>query len=208
MRTLKAREIDKYYREFPFLEAILDPKLAKTTKQFRLSVQVSVADAESLFIIPRFCLPPHWIGSQDGKYVGRVQPIAYAFDGANKVVKSIVWGYDQKDSFLKEVIAGESVKMVALIRKYTWFLEVRDWLARGLDTYVGAFSHHEYQTIIYKEPQQGFTKLIKDSDLTKNVPINDLLAISMAGYRQENEATVVTKVLEALVDMFEKSIGV
>jgi len=207
MRTLKAKEIAKYYREFPFLEAILDQESARMVKQFRLSVLVSVADAESLFIIPRFCLPPHWIGSQDGKYVGRVQPIVYAFDDANKVVKSMAWGYNRKDSFLKEVITGASVKTVALVRKYTWFLEVKDWLARGLDTYVGAFSHHEYQTIIFKKPQQGFSKLIQESDLTKNVPINDLLAIGMAGYRQENEATRAMKELESLVDKFERSIA-
>jgi len=97
---------------------------------------------------------------------------------------------------------------VVLVRKYDLWHNVEDWLEKGLDTYVGAYSHHEYETFIFKEPKQGFGQLIVESELTKNVPINDLLSMSMAGYRNQNEATVATKALEALVDKFEKSIGV
>lgn len=209
MRTLTVKEIAKFYKQFPFMEVILDRESAEDTEHFRVKVQVSVADAESLYTIPRFCLPPHWIGTGDGKYVGRVRPTAYAFNNNGVLLNSIVWNYDHIDHFLKEVIMGiNDVKTVVLVRKYILWHNVEDWLEKGLDTYVGAFSHHEYQTIIFKKPKQGFVKLMEESDLTKNVPINDLLSISMAGHRKQNEATVATAELYALVDEFEKSIGV
>jgi len=209
MRTLTVKEIAKYYKEFPFLETVLDREsVIEQPKRFQLKVHVSVADAESLYTIPQFCLPPHWIGTGDGKYVGRVRPIAYAFNSKGELVNSLEWNYDHLDHFLKEVIAGKDIKTVVLVRKYMWWHEIEDYFKKGLDTNVGAYSHREYETFIFKEPKQGFAKLIEESDLTRNVPINDLLSISMAGYRKQNEATVATKALEALVDKFEKSIGV
>lgn len=208
MRTLTVKEIAKYYREFPFMETVLDRESAEDTEHFKLKVQISVADAESLYIIPRFCLPPHYIGTGDGKCVGHVYPTAYAFNSKGELVNSIEWNYDHLDNFLKEVIAGKDIKTVVLVRKYHLWDEVEDWLNKGLDTYVGTYSHQKYETFIFKEPKKGFGQLIAESDLTKNVPINDLLSISMAGYRKQNEATVATKALEALVDKFEKSIGV
>lgn len=208
MRTLTVKEVAKYYREFPFMETVLDRESADDPKHFRLKVQVSVANAENLYIIPRFCLPPQWIGTGDRKYVGRVYPTAYAFNSKGELVNKIEWNYDHLDHFLKEVIVGEDIKTVVLVRKYHLWHNVEDWLEKGLDTYVGAYSHHEYETFIFKEPKQGFDQLIAESDLTKNVPINDLLQISMAGYRKQNEATVAIKALEALVDKFEKNIGV
>lgn len=208
MRTLTVREIAKFYREFPFMKAVLDRESAQDRRYFKLKVQVSVADAESLYIIPRFCLPPHWIGTGNGKYVGHVQPVACAFNGRGELVNSIEWNYDHLDHFLKEVIVYKDIKAVVLVRKYILWHEVEDWIEKGLDTYVGAFSHHEYEIFIFKEPKQGFGQLIAESDLAKNVPINDLLSLSMAGYRKQNEAAVATKALEALIKMFEKTIGV
>ena len=208
MRTLTVKEVTKYYREFPFMETVLDRESADDPKHFRLKIQVSVANAESLFIIPRFCLPPHYIGTGDGKYVGHVYPIAYAFNSKGELVNSLAWNYDHLDHFLKEVIAGKDIKTVVLVMKYRLWHNVEDWLKKGLDTCVGAYSHQEYETFIFKEPKQGFGQLIVESNPTKNVPINDLLKISMAGYRKQNEATVAIKALEALVDKFEKNIGV
>jgi hypothetical protein len=207
MRTLTVKEIAKYYREFPFMETVLDREAAQDPKHFRLKVQVSVADAKSLFIIPRYCLHPNWIGNDDGKYIGHVHPVAYAFNSKNERINSLVWNCDYRDHFLKEVIKGKDIRTVVLVRIYDWWHEIEDWFKKGHDTYVGAYSHHEWQIFIFKEPKQGFGQLIVESDLTKNVPINDLLSISMAGCRKQNEATVAIKALEALVDKFEKSIG-
>lgn len=208
MRTLTVKEVFKFYKEFPFMETILDRESAEDTEHFRLKIQVSVADAECLYTIPRFCLPPHWIGTGDGKYVGRVRPIAYAFNSMGKLVNSIVWNYDHLDHFFKEVIKGKDIKTVVLVKNYILWHEVEDWLEKGLDTYVGAYSHQEYHTFIFKMPKQGFSKLVDGSDLTKNVPINDLLSIGMAGYHKQNEAAVAINALEELVDKFERNVGV
>jgi hypothetical protein len=207
MRTLTVKEIAKYYKEFPFLEEIVDRESAQDTKNFKIKVQVSVADAESMYIIPRFCLAPNWIGSKDDKYIGRIRPIAFAFNSKGELVYSLEWNYDHAYNFLKEVIAGKDVKTVVLVRKYMWWYEVKDWYKKGLETNRGTYSHREYQIFIFKEPKQGFEKLIENSNFSKNVPITDLIHVSLAGSHKDNEASAAMKELEALVDKFEKGIG-
>jgi hypothetical protein len=208
MRTLTGKAIEKFYKEFPFMETIIDRESAEDTEHFKIKLQVSVADAESLYTIPKFCLPPHWIGTHNGKYVGRVRPLAYAFDSGGRLLETLEWNYDHPSHFLKDVVTNESTDVVVLARKYSWWHEIEDWFEQGLDTYVGKYSHREYQIFVFKKTEQGFAKLIEESDLTKNVPINDLISISLAGHRAENEATRAIEVLEALVDEFENSIGI
>lgn len=207
MRTLTVKEVVKFYKEFPFMETIVDRESAQDPEHLKLKVQVSVADAESLYIIPRFCLSPHWVGNSDGKFVGRFRPIAHAFDNEGVLLNILTWDYEHPCPFLKEVITDKNTKTVVLAIKYMWWHEIEDWVSKGLDTFMGKYSHREYVVFIFKEPKQGFAKLIEDSDLSRNVPITDLLSISMAGHRKQNEATVATKALEALVNKFEKCVG-
>ena len=208
MRTLTGKAITKFYKEFPFMETVLDSESAQDPEDFKLKVQVSVANPECLYIIPRFCLPPHWIGNSDEKYVGRYYPTAYAFDSNNREVNRLRWNYDHRDHFFKEVITGQDTETIVLVMKYLWSHYVKDWMEKGLSTYVGKFSHSEYEIFIYKKPTQGFVKLVEESDLTKNVPIRDLLSICLAGDRGQKEAKATMEALEALVDRFEKGIGV
>lgn len=190
------------------METIIDRESVEDTYYSPMQMKVQVADAECLYTIPRFYLPPHWIGTHDGKYIGRVRPLAYAFDSDGRLLETLEWNYDQPNHFLKDVVTNESTDVIVLAKKYTWWYEIEDWFEQGLNTYVGKYSHREHQIFIFKKPEQGFAELIEKSDLTKNVPINDLIGISLTSHRAENEATRTIEVLKTLVDEFEHSIGV
>lgn len=209
MRTLTVKEIVKIAKEFPFLHQIIDlESAADDPKRLVLKVQVSVADGETLYTKPRFCLDPNWIGTDDNKYVGHLTPIAYVINQDDFAFRHLEWGYENSDSFLKELVRdGSGVKVVVLIMKYKWWHNIEDWFEKGLETYVGEYSHREYEIYIFKQPNQGMSKLIEESNLAKNVRITDLLSVSMAGHRQQNEASVAVKELTDLVDRFERTIG-
>lgn len=210
MRTLSVRQMLKFYKEFPFLETVLDQEVALDTKHMKLKVHVQVMDAASLYKIPRYCLSPNYINyirTIDGKlFVGQNRPMAYAFNNQGIMLKSFEWNYNQKDRFLKEVITRET-KTVVLVNRYTWWRMIEDWLKKGFHTCVGDYSHHEYEIIIFKEPKEGFANLMETSCLYSNVPINDLLPIGMAAYHGQTEASMAEMALQTLVMDFKTKIG-
>ncbi len=209
VRTLTGKSIVKLVKQFPFLGSVVDLESVITQPEhFILKAHVSVANSECLYQIPNFCLEPHWIGSLDDKYIGHKEPSAFAIGADNQIVNSTVWNYDQKGHFLKRVIDyRDDVKCVVLVVKYIWWHNISDWLDKKLDIPVGEFSHHEYLVFIYKSPEQGFLKLLLDSQLYSNVRINDLLSIGMAAIDEWLEPAQTIRELEALVDKFEKSVG-
>lgn len=209
MRTLTAHEIEKFTRQFPFLGDVVDlESITRAPKYFVLKAQVSVADGETLFTIPKFCHAPHWIGSQDDKYVGRVYPVAYAIDREGRIWRTLKWDYDIPCSFIKEVIGeGQEVKTVVLVRKYLWWHNVKDWLKKGYSTCVGGWSHHEYQVYICKQPKQGFFQLVQESNLAKNVRITDLISVSLAYAHDNREASAAIIELNQLLSRFVEKVG-
>lgn len=208
MSTLNFEQIKKLKREFPYLDGLvpLDLSLEKRIS-CKVSVKVQVADGEMLFTKPSFCLPPHYIGTADNKFVGHRSPHVYVIGRDNKVIRRASWNYDHKDFFVKQVVGdGRDVTAVVLKVVYRMYDYIEDWYEKKLQTYVGAFSYYDYQVTIFKPPKKGFAKLVEGARLTSNVQINDLVGISLASCNNP-EAKAAINVLDDLVRAFEKNVA-
>ncbi len=208
MSTLNSEQIKKLKREFPFLETLVPlAQSIEKSDQCKVNVKVQVADGEMLYTEPHFCLPPHYIGTADNKFVGHRYPSVYVIGHNDLIVRYARWDYEHKGFFIKQVTGdGRDIKAVVLVVYYVMFRNIEDWLERKLDTYVGPFSHHDYRVTIYKAPKQGFAKLIEKARLTSNVRITDLVRIGLSSLNNL-EAQAAINVLEGLVKAFKKNVA-
>ncbi len=206
MSTLNQKRIDQFVKEFPFLPKVINTDLETCRVS---SVKVQVADSETLFIKPRFCLDPHYISSDDNKFVGHVSPTAYAVAGNGELLGIISWDYETPHSFLKDLLVekhSQPVKYLVVVMVYTWWHYVDEFYKKGLSTYVGAFSHYDYAAYIFKEPKQGFKALRLESNLASNVRIDDLSSIAKA--TQFNyEAKRAVEEISLLRETFKSLVG-
>jgi hypothetical protein len=60
---------------------------------------------------------------------------------------------------------------------YQWYKRIANWVEKHLNSDVGQFFGYEYQVFIYKRPDHGFSRLMADYSLIKNVRIHDLATI-------------------------------
>jgi len=206
LSTLSNKQIGRLSVEFPFLRKVVntDPGTCQIS-----TVKVEVADSTTLFIKPSFSLPPHYICSRDNKYVGHVYPHAYSINEDGEILNRISWNYETPDSFVKDLLVSltpKPVKKLVVVMAYVWWNYIEKYYEQGLDTYVGEFSHYEYQVYIYKEPKQGFKQLKSESDLASNVRIDDLLSISMAA-RLNTDAKKATDEIDKIKAEFKNRIG-
>ena len=208
MSTLNSEQIKKLKREFPFLETLVPlAQSIEKSDQCKVNVKVQVADGEMLYTKPHFCLPPHYIGTVDNKYVGHRYPHVYVIGRDDRVTRRASWNYDHMDFFIKQVVGdGRDVKAVVLVICYEMYHNIEDWLERKLDTYVGPFSHYNYRVTIYKAPKMGFVKLVENARLTSNVRITDLTSIALSSLKNlEAQATI--SVLNGLIAAFNKNVA-
>lgn len=209
MSTLTFEQIKKLKLEFPFLDDIAEREFwpVMVSDQFKLQVNVQVADGEMLYAEPRFCLPPHYIGTADNKFVGHRYPSVFVIGRDNQAIRLAQWDYNHNDFFIKQVVGdGHDVKAVVLVVEYKMYHNIEDWLERRLDTYAGPFSHRDVRVTIYKAPKKGFARLVEKSRLTSNVRVTDLTGIALSS-RNNAEARAVINVLEDVVKSFKKNVG-
>ena len=204
MSTLTSEQINKLNQEFPFLPEVVRLNPGPTQ---HLQVKVQVADGEMLYTEPRFCLPPHYIGTADNKFVGHRSPSVYVIGRDDEVIRKAWWDYDHQDFFIKQVVGdGHDVKAVVLVVCYEMYHYIEDWLEQKLETYVGPFSHYDLQVTIFKDPKKGFARLVEKARLTSNVRIADLVSIGLSS-RKNADAQAAINVLQGLIAAFEKNVA-
>jgi hypothetical protein len=204
VHTINQKEAGRYLKEFPFLKEMVPiVKLAAGMKIAEIRIKVSVADAESLYIAPDFILPPHWWSGQDPSMMCRVMPHIYAVTPSEVRRKS--WDYDHQDFFSKEILGdGSGVSAMVVVMVFSWY-HYHGW---KVDNSNDAFSHYEYAVHIYKPPKIGFSELLKETDIMKNVRLSDIGKLTSLEIARNPEAISVLNALDNLRNFFRDSIGV
>lgn len=173
MGTLKSKgEIERLYGYLPIMEGIL-PQADAKRKDVKLSTKIRVADKETLFIIPEFAVGHMLTRTTDNRYVGHVNTSAYALDANKNIIKKVIWTNEKPFEFLKSVITNDGkTEMLLLVLEIDLYHIIPNWEEKGLRSEFGHFYRKEYEISIFKPPESGFTNLVANSDLGKNVIIN------------------------------------
>lgn len=212
LSTLNKTKVIGLRKEFPFLGEIVpvDMLLNKERKIGLVisGINVTIADSKAIYYIPRSYRHEHSICSHDNKFIGSSMMKAYSVDANNQLIDSWVWDYEGQNAFLSILLSKPErpIKKLVLVNKYKWYQHIADYYELGLNSNAGNFSHFEYVVTIFKEPKQGFAKLLSESDLCSNVRIDDLLSISMAS-QLNLDANAAIHEIDKIKDEFKSQLG-